>query len=311
LLQAGHEIEIVDDLSTGHEQAVPAGVPLHRFCVGNRPALSSLLQGRTFHAVFHFAAKALIPESVVNPGVFFDNNLAAGIAMLEVLRQHNIRTLVFSSTAAVYGSPQGTPIDEDHPKNPMNSYGESKLAFERILSWYAQAYSWSVFAFRYFNASGGSAAWGERHDPETHIIPLLLQVASGRRSHFEIFGVDYATPDGTCLRDYVHVMDIACAHLAALRLEAPGQFRAYNIGTGTSYSVKEVCETVQRVTGRRLDVRPGNRRPGDPAVLCASPARLMKDLAWKPQQSDLESIINGAWQWELSLARSAGMAPSP
>ena len=302
LLARGYGVEVIDDLSTGHADAVPAGAKLHRADIGDRRELSAILSEEKIDVVFHFAAKTVVSESVKNPGFFFDVNVARGIAMIETLREHGIRKCVFSSTAAVYGTPEIVPIAEDHTKAPINSYGESKLAFERILAWYAKSYSWSVAALRYFNASGGGADWGERHEPETHIIPLLLQTASGRRAAFQIHGTDYPTPDGTCVRDYVHVTDIVQAHLLALqRMDEPG-FRAYNIGTGKGYSVKEVCEAAEKVTKQKINVRSGPRRPGDPAVLCASPKKLMDEFHWKPEHSGLQEIIEGAWQWEQKQA---------
>ena len=298
LLSRGFSVEVVDDLSTGHLEAVPHGATLHRFDLGNRGALESLLAHTKFDAVFHFAAKALIPQSVINPGPFFDANVASGIAMLEIFRSHDIHKFVFSSTAAVYGSPNVTPIPEEHVKEPVNAYGESKLVFEQILKWYAASYDWSVIVFRYFNACGGQRHWGERHDPETHIIPLLLQTASGRREYFEIYGTDYPTHDGSCLRDYVHVLDIAEAHVLALqKMELPG-FHAYNIGTGRSHSVKEVCQAAEKITGKCVPVHHASRRRGDPAVLCASPEKLMQEFGWEPRHSELEEIIMGAWEWE-------------
>src|SRR6266581_342974 len=298
LVSRGFSVDVVSDLTTGHTDAVPVGASLHQFDAGNRAALSSLLTARRYDVVFHFAAKALIPESVTNPGPFFDVNVASGIAMLETLRKHGVRKFVFSSSAAVYGIPRTVSIPEVYPKNPVTSYGESKLIFEQILRWYATAYGWSVVAFRYFNACGGDCAWGERHEPETHIIPLLLQVASGRRQHFEIYGTDYLTPDGTCLRDYVHVLDIAEAHILAMqKMESPG-FHAYNIGTGKSHSVREVCQAAERVTQKRITVRHAPPRPGDPAVLCASPRKVVREFAWEPRYSELEEIIMGAWEWE-------------
>ena len=298
LLLRGFSVEVVDDLSAGHADAVPQPAVVHRFDVGDRDALESLLAYKKFDVVFHFAAKALISQSVINPGPFFDANVASGVVMLETLRRHGIRKFVFSSSAAVYGSPEEVPTPEDHVKEPVNAYGESKLIFEQILKWYAASYGWSVVVFRYFNACGGERLWGERHDPETHIIPLLLQTASGRREYFEIYGTNYPTPDGTCLRDYVHVLDIAEAHILALqKMELPG-FHAYNIGTGRSHSVREVCQAVEKVTQKRIGVRHAPRRPGDPAVLCASPRKLVREFAWEPRHSELEEIIMGAWEWE-------------
>lgn len=298
LLARGHCVEIVDDLSTGFADAVPQGAVLHQLSIADHEALSAILAKHRFDAVFHFAAKALIAESVINPGVFFDANVASGISMLETLRKHRVCNVVFSSSAAVYGTPDCTPIPEDHRKEPVNAYGESKLIFERILKWYAEAYGWNVIAFRYFNACGGGSTWGERHEPETHVIPLILQAASGRRDYFEILGNDYPTHDGTCLRDYVHVLDIAEAHLLALKAtNAPG-FHAYNIGTGRSYSVMEICRAAEKIVGKQIEVRTGPRRPGDPAELCASPRRLNDEFGWSPKYSGLEDILFGAWEWE-------------
>lgn len=298
LLEKGYRVTVVDDLSTGHTDAVPPSASFHRIDIGDSDSLSAILSANKIDVVFHFAAKALISESVSNPGPFFDVNVARGVAMLEALRKHGIGRFIFSSTAAVYGTPTVVPIPEDHSKLPINSYGESKLVFERILQWYASAYGWSVVAFRYFNACGGSSNWGECHEPETHIIPLLLQVASGRRSTFEIYGNDYPTPDGTCLRDYVHVIDIAEAHFLALKKMDRAGFHAYNIGTGRSHSVKEICEAVERITKQRILPRAAQRRPGDPAVLCASHKALMDEFQWTPKHSSLDEIITGAWEWE-------------
>ena len=298
LLRLGHSVTVVDDLSTGFKDAVPSGATFFQMDLGDRSALQSLLKKTRFDVVFHFAAKALVAESVSDPGVFFQRNVASSITMLEVLREAQVRNFVFSSSAAVYGVPEKTPIEEDDPKNPVNSYGETKLMLERALDWYARAYGWSVIAFRYFNAAGATADLGERHQPETHIIPLLLEVAAGQRKVFNIYGNDYPTPDGTCLRDYVHVLDIASAHIGALsRMNHPGM-RAYNIGLGESYSVQAVCRAVEKVVGHAVPTRMEKRRPGDPAILCASPARIMAEMGWKPEHSSLEEIISSAWKWK-------------
>jgi UDP-glucose 4-epimerase len=298
LLERGQRVVVVDNLSTGHANAVPAGAELHQVDVGDREAMDKILASEHFDAVFHFAAKALIPESVANPGIFFDSNVASGIALLEAIRAAGVKKFVFSSSAAVYGTPHSTPIDEDHPKQPVNAYGETKLMFERVLRWYVEAYGWSVVVFRYFNACGGTSSVGEDHQPETHIIPLLLQTACGEREYFEVFGNDYPTPDGTCVRDYVHVSDIAEAHLLARRsLQMPGM-RIYNIGTGTSFSVRDVSRVVEQVTGTKLRIKDGPRRLGDPAILCASPKRLMTELGWQPHLSDLGQIVVSAWEWK-------------
>lgn len=305
LLRLGHSVTVLDDLSTGFKDAVPSGATFFQMDLGDCSALQSLVKKSRFDVVFHFAAKALVAESVSDPGVFFQRNVASSITMLEVLREAQIRNFVFSSSAAVYGVPEKTPIEEDDPKNPVNSYGETKLMLERALDWYARAYGWSVIAFRYFNAAGATADLGERHQPETHIIPLLLEVAAGQRKVFNIYGNDYPTPDGTCLRDYVHVLDIASAHIGALsRMNQPGM-RAYNIGLGESYSVQAVCRAVEKVVGHAVPTRMEKRRPGDPAILCASPARIMTEMGWKPQHSSLEEIISSAWKWRVgSLPRT-------
>jgi UDP-glucose 4-epimerase len=297
LLEKGHKVTVVDDLSTGHAAAVPEGATLYQLDIGNRLELARVLETHPFDAVFHFAAKALIPESVTNPGTFFDSNVASGIALLETVREAGVKKFVFSSSAAVYGNPQTTPIGEEHPKTPVNSYGETKLALERALYWYAAAYGWTAVAFRYFNACGATTTIGEAHNPETHIIPLLLQTAAKERSFFEIYGNDYPTPDGTCLRDYVHVLDIAEAHILALQMPSPG-FSAYNIGTGKSYSVREICHIVEEELKVKITLREVHRRLGDPAVLSANPQKLMREFGWHPSSSGLPAIIRSAWKWK-------------
>jgi UDP-glucose 4-epimerase len=298
LLRRGHQVSIVDDLSTGHRHAVPNDAEFHQVDIGNKEAMRQVLASKQFDAVFHFAAKALIPESVTNPAAFYRVNVLAATNMMTVLCEAEIKRFVFSSTAAVYGNPIEVPIDEEHPQNPVNSYGETKLAFERLLKWYSKAYGISVCAFRYFNASGATATRGEEHEPETHIIPLLFEAAEGEREHFTIYGSDYPTPDGSCLRDYVHVVDIAEAHIIALKaMNAPG-FAAYNIGLGKSYSVREIHARAEQVIGKKIPVRDGARRAGDPAILCASPKRLMIDLGWRPSHSDLDYILKTAWAWK-------------
>jgi UDP-glucose 4-epimerase len=297
LLAKGYSVIVVDDLSTGFPEAVPPGVSFYRADSGDRPAIRQILSRCPVDIVFHFAAKALIPESVSNPGMFFDANVASGIILLEELRRAGVHKFVFSSSAAVYGNPDCLPIAEDHPKQPITSYGETKWMFEQILAWYARAYGWGIAALRYFNACGASAGMGERHDPETHLIPRLLQAVSGDLSAVEIFGTDYATPDGTCLRDYVHVLDIADAHIRTMRiLDTPGM-TVFNIGTGRSHSVKEVLETAEKVSGRPIPMILRGRRSGDPAVLCASPTKLIKTLGWQPIHSDLTSIVQSAWEF--------------
>jgi UDP-glucose 4-epimerase len=304
LLRAGHFVTVVDDLSTGFRDAVPSQAVFVHANIADTLAMSSLLSQSTFDAVFHFASRALIPESVSNPGIFFQQNVAWGITFLEVVRAAGIKTFIFSSSAAVYGVPQRVPIREDDVKNPSNSYGETKLMLERVLQWYALAYKWRVVAMRYFNASGSTETAGERHDPETHIIPLLLQAVTRERDVFTIYGDDYSTPDGTCIRDYVHVFDIARAHIAALEATNEPGMRSYNIGTGTAYSVRQICNAVVDLTGRNLPIRVAGRRSGDPPVLCASPELIQRELGWKPQRSSLEEIISSAWRWKQKQAES-------
>lgn len=298
LLSLGHDVTVVDDLSTGFRDAVPAGATFVELDVGDAGAIRQLAAGNSFDAVFHFAAKALIPESVVDPGIFFQSNVASGISMLEALRAAGVRKFIFSSAAAVYGAPGVGPIDEDAPKKPLNAYGETKLILEQILRWYGQAYGWSIVAFRYFSAAGATDDHGERHRPETHLIPLLLEAAAGERELFELYGNDYPTPDGTCLRDFVHVVDIANAHILALNERGGAGMRCYNIGLGKPYSVLQVHREVERVTGRRVTTRCVGRRPGDSAVLYANPARIMRELGWKPVHSSLPEILESAWKWK-------------
>jgi UDP-glucose 4-epimerase len=298
LIAQGHQVVVVDDLSTGNAAAVPLGITLHIVDIGDRFAIRQIFASGKFDAIFHFAAKALIPESVTNPGYFFESNVASSILLLEEARVAGIKKFVFSSSAAVYGNPMSAPIGEDEPTSPVNSYGETKLMLERVLKWYANAYDWSVTAFRYFNACGGTPLIGEDHRPETHIIPLLLQVAADEREYFEIFGRDYPTADGTCLRDYVHVLDIADAHILALQaMDRPGMF-IYNIGTGKSLSVQEICHVVEGIVGKKLRTKDSARRPGDPAILQASPDLIMSHLGWIPRHSDIEYIVRSAWEWK-------------
>ena len=298
LLRLGHSVSIIDDLSTGFRDAIPSGAEFLELDVGCRKGFADFLKSRSFDVAFHFAAKAQIPESMRDPGVFFLQNVGSSLTMLEVLRHARISNFVFSSSAAVYGNQGDAPIGEQAIKTPVNPYGLSKLILEQALEWYATAYGWSVTAFRYFNAAGATKELGERHNPETHIIPLLLQVAAGEKEYFEIYGDDYGTLDGTCLRDYVHVLDIARAHIAALSKLGQAGMRAYNIGTGVAFSVRQLCDAVAEITGRTIPVRIRERRPGDPPVLCASPCRIREDLAWTAQHSSLSEIIRSAWDWK-------------
>lgn len=305
LLRQGYEVSIVDNLSTGHRHAVPEGAEFYQIDIGDAAGMREVLASNVFDAVFHFAAKALIPESVTNPAAFYHVNVVAATTMINAVCEARIKRFIFSSTAAVYGNPIEIPIPEEHSKSPVNSYGETKLAFERLLEWYSRAYGISVCAFRYFNASGATDAHGEEHVPETHILPLLFEVALGEREFFTIYGCDYSTPDGTCLRDYVHVLDIAQAHILALQaMDSPG-FSAYNIGLGKSYSVREVHARAEEIIGAPIPIREGAARAGDPAVLCASPKRLISKLGWNPRHSDLDHIIQTAWAWKIRSSLTA------
>lgn len=300
LIQQGHEVLVLDNLSAGHRAAVPQSAVFIRGDIGDARLLDGLFNHYKIEAVFHFAARSLVAESMTNPEEFFENNVAAGLRLLQAMKRAGIRKMVFSSSAATYGEPVQTPITEDHPQVPVNSYGESKLIFEKILKWYASAYDWSAVAFRYFNAAGSDGLRGEDHRPETHILPLLFQVALGKRPYFEIFGTDYSTPDGTCVRDFVHVSDIARAHILGLELLGKPGFRAYNIGSGSGSSVAEVRKAVEKAVGRPLTSKEGPRRSGDPSVLVASPAQLCKDLGWQAQFG-LEEIIQTAWLWQCKF----------
>ncbi|MDR3724525.1 MAG: UDP-glucose 4-epimerase GalE [Terracidiphilus sp.] len=299
LLRQGYEVSIVDNLSSGHLHAVPEGAVFHHLDIGDAASMREVLSSASFEAVFHFAAKALIPESLTAPAAFYKVNVAAALTMMDVIREAGIKRFIFSSTAAVYGNPQLVPIPEDHPTRPVNSYGETKLCFEKILDWYSRAYGLNVCVFRYFNAAGATASHGEEHEPETHILPLLFEVAAGERDFFTIYGCDYPTEDGTSVRDYVHVLDIAQAHILALRSMKPQRYSVYNIGLGKGYSVRDIHACVEKVIGRKIPIRNGVPRAGDPGVLCACAERLISELGWVPQYSDMRNIIETAWKWKL------------
>jgi UDP-glucose-4-epimerase GalE len=294
----GHDVWVYDNLSAGHRAAVPAD----RLIVGDlgdTDLLDEVLQAKEIEAVVHFAALALVGESVRDPSRYFHNNLVGTLRLMERLRRHGVNRFVFSSTCATYGMPQRVPITEDEPQKPINPYGNSKLAVELALKDYASAYGWGVAILRYFNAAGASAdgSLGEDHDPETHLIPLVIQAALGQRPAIDIFGTDYPTPDGTCIRDYIHVEDLAEAHLLALGRLTPGKPLICNLGTGRGFSVREVIRMVEEVTGRMVPVREGPRRPGDPPVLVAAPGRAREMLGWAPRYTELRQIVETAWKW--------------
>jgi UDP-glucose 4-epimerase len=295
LVSDGHEVVVYDNLSKGHRDAVVSGARFVEGDLHDAEKLRETLNG--INAVIHMAAFSLVGESIEAPSKYYDNNVVAGLVLLDAMRDCGVKRIVFSSTAATYGEPEAQPILESAPTSPTNPYGESKLAYERAMHWYERAYGLRYASLRYFNAAGASEQCGEDHDPETHIIPITLQVAAGKRSHVEIYGDDYPTEDGTCVRDYIHVIDLARAHILALDV-LNERSAIYNLGCGgDGYSVREVIDTARRVTGKDIPVRMGPRRPGDPAVLIASSDKIKSELGWQPQFQDLGVIIESAWRW--------------
>ncbi|HEV2903694.1 MAG TPA: UDP-glucose 4-epimerase GalE, partial [Pyrinomonadaceae bacterium] len=297
LLRDDHQVVVYDNLAKGHRQTVPANVPFIESDLIDRERLIEAFREHEIEAVIHMAADSLVGESVQKPDKYYRNNVVAGLSLLDAMRDVGVKRLVFSSTAAVYGEPEKQPIEETDLTYPTNPYGETKLAFERALRWYESAYGIRYASLRYFNAAGATERCGEWHDPETHLIPLLLQAATGQREHVEIYGEDYPTRDRTCVRDYIHVVDLARAHVLAL--EILGERSAiYNLGCGgDGYSVREVINVANEITGREIPIKIGPRRPGDPAVLIASSEKIKRELGWSPQFQDLRKIVNSAWQW--------------
>ncbi len=297
LVKDGHAAIVYDSLYKGHRGAVVGEAEFIEADLMDGERLRGALREHEIEAVIHMAADSLVGESVGNPAKYYRNNVVAGLALLDAMRECDVRRLVFSSTAATYGEPEKQPIEETDPTNPTNPYGETKFAFERALKWYEGAYGIRYASLRYFNAAGATEQCGEIHDPETHLIPILLQAAAGRRESVEIYGGDYPTRDGTCLRDYIHVVDLARAHILALDI-LDERSAIYNLGCGgDGYTVKEVIDVARKVTGREIPVRIGPRRPGDPAMLVASSARIKRELGWSPEFQDLRLIIESAWQW--------------
>jgi len=308
LIARGHSVIALDDLSEGHQEAVDSRATLCRVNLHDSEALNTVFGQHKPDAVMHFAALCLVEESVREPGKYYRANVAAGINLLEAMLRHGVKKLIFSSTAATYGEPEKTPILEEHSTVPVNPYGASKLLFERVLSEFRANSGLEYITMRYFNAAGASEERGEDHDPETHVIPILLEVAAGEREAFQVYGTDYPTSDGTCVRDYVHVLDIAQAH--ALAVERISEFagRIYNIGNGEGFSVQEVLQTASHITGRKINHRTAPRRPGDPAILVASSQRIRKELGWAPAFSSLEAIIRSAWDWKQRFPRGYASA---
>ncbi|MFG2620557.1 UDP-glucose 4-epimerase GalE [Streptomyces sp. NPDC048507] len=293
LLAEGHEVSVLDNLTTGYAEGVPAGATLVRGRI--QDAAEHL--DPSFDAVLHFAASSQVGESVADPGKYWDNNVGGTLALLTAMREAGVRTLIFSSTAATYGEPAGGLLTEESATAPTNPYGASKLAVDHMIAGECAAHGLAAVSLRYFNVAGAHGEFGERHDPETHLIPLVLQVALGERESISVFGEDYPTPDGTCVRDYIHVADLAEAHLSALRVAAPGEHLICNLGNGSGFSVREVIETVRKVTGREIPETVAPRRAGDPAVLVASAQTARERLGWVPTRSDLTRIVTDAWNF--------------
>lgn len=299
LLRAGHEVTVFDNLSFGHRAAIPPQAEFVQGDLADVNQLAELLKPGAFDALMHFAAFLNVGESVQEPLLYYRNNVANTLNLLEAMKQAEVRRLVFSSTCAVYGVPDKLPLTEDLPTAPINPYGSTKLAIEWMLAESAHAWGLGSMALRYFNAAGAAAdgTIGEDHHPELHLIPLVLQVALGQRESIRVFGTDYPTPDGSCIRDYIHVDDLAEAHLLALERIQPGQFEKLNVGTGSGASVFEVIEAARKVTGHPIPAVETERRPGDPPALYADPSRIYSRLSWTPQHQSIEPIVASAWEW--------------
>jgi UDP-glucose 4-epimerase len=293
LVEAGHDVVVLDDLSTGHRDAVPAGC---RFVEGAVEDAGAVL-AEGFDGVLHYAARSLVAESMAQPQRYWLGNVVATVGLLEAMREHGTPRLVFSSTAATYGEPASVPIAEEAATRPTNPYGATKLAIDHAIGSYAIAHGIAAVSLRYFNVAGAYGRYGERHTVETHLIPLVLQVALGHQEKIMVFGEDWPTPDGTCIRDYIHVVDLADAHERALEHAVPGEHRIYNLGNGTGFSVRQVLDTCRQVTGRPIPAQCAARRPGDPAVLIASSDRAHCELGWKPERADLAVIVADAWEF--------------
>jgi UDP-glucose 4-epimerase len=301
LVESGHEVVVLDDLSTGHADAVPDGC---RFVQADLAEVAGDVLAEGFDGVLHFAAKSLVAESMRDPAKYWSGNVLTSLRLLEAVRHAGTPRLVFSSTAAVYGQPEQVPIPEDASTRPTNTYGASKLAIDHAITSYATAYGLSAVSLRYFNVAGAYDRFGERHATETHLIPLVLQVALGQREAIDVYGEDYPTADGTCIRDYIHVGDLADAHLLALEHAKPGVHGIYNLGSGTGFSVRQVIEACRAVTGHAIPAEVKSRRAGDPASLVASSERAQAELGWKPRHTDIEGIVQDAW--EFARSRAAG-----
>ena len=297
MLDQGHQVVIYDNLCHAHRSMIPAEAEFVEGDLADRAAMEKLLH-TGIDGVMHFAALIEAGESMKKPEIYFRNNTASALTLFEAMLATGVQRLVFSSTAAVYGEPESTPIREDAPLRPTNAYGESKLLVEHMLGWLNRIHGFRYASLRYFNVAGAIEGRGEAHEPESHIIPLILDVALGRRQSIKVFGRDYPTPDGTCIRDYIHVQDLARAHLLALEALKERDKLIYNLGNGVGFSVREVIESARRVTGHPIPVEECPRRPGDPAVLIASSEKIGAELGWKPEYSSLDEIIESAWKWQ-------------
>ena len=300
LVSDGHDVVVYDSFYKGHREAVVQGAQFVHADLADGASLRAALSANRIEAVVHMAADSLVGESCEHPAKYYRNNVVNGLTLLDAMRETNVGRIVFSSTAATYGEPEKQPIEETAPSLPTNPYGQSKLAFEQALFWYREAYDLRFASLRYFNAAGASEKCGEDHAPETHLIPIALQAATGAREFVEVYGDDYPTPDGTCVRDYIHVIDLARAHILALKSLAGGNAggSVYNLGCGgDGYSVSQVLETARSVTGKSIPARMGPRRAGDPAVLIASSEKIKRELGWRPEYQDLRVIIESAWRW--------------
>jgi UDP-glucose 4-epimerase len=297
MLDAGHEVVVFDNFSEGHKAAVDKRAVLMVGDLQEREIIFTALRAARCDAVMHFAANALVGESMQNPSKYFRNNVSAGVNLLDAMVEAGVKKLVFSSTCATFGTPDRVPIDETLPQRPINPYGESKLMFEKVLRWYDEIHGLRHVALRYFNAAGASEKFGEDHRIETHLIPNVLKCALGQKEYVSIFGTDYETPDGTCIRDYIHIIDLAQAHMLALNRDTSAQ---YNLGTGGGTSVREVIAACQKVSGKPVTVREEPRRPGDPARLIASSDKIRSELGWNPRFQQIKTIIESAWKWHLA-----------
>ncbi len=306
-LARGHDVWVLDSLSEGHRASIPSERLLFA-SLADEARVDQILVEKRVEAVVHFAAFAYVGESVTDPAKYYQNNLVNSIRLLDAVHRHRVGRFVFSSTCATYGVPPKVPITEDEPQKPINPYGNTKLAVERALHDYAHAYQIGAVALRYFNAAGASpgGSIGEDHDPETHLIPLVLQTALGQRPHIAVFGHDYPTEDGTCVRDYIHVDDLAEAHLLALERTRPGEMQYFNLGTGRGYSVREVIKAAEKVTGKPVPIQDAPRRAGDPPVLVASADKAQRELGWKARYTDLHEIIETAWNWHRAHPKGYG-----